>query len=141
MAEIDRRKAALIAEIEISRLEIRSAMRRVERSADLMERARRSMGRNIGSWLIGGLAGGFLLSGLLGRKYASSQAPSEPSNPQPIEEPKPNSLISSGLVLSAAKFAFELARPKLVDWINAKLSEQINSMRVPQTPQNEPNDR
>lgn len=141
MAEIDRRKAALIAEIEISRLEIRSATRRVERSADLMERARRSMGRHIGSWLIGGLTSGFLLSVLIARKNASPDATVEPSIPKTRQEPKSNSLISSSLVLSVAKFAFEFARPKLVDWINTKLSERINSMRVARPQQNDPSSR
>ncbi len=109
MAEIDRRKAALIAEIEVSRSEIRTAIRRVERAANIIERARRGITANLSTWLIGASIGGFLLSKTLsGSKRGNSHTPSY------LDRPKKR--FPAGILVGAVKVAFDLARPALLQW-------------------------
>ena len=109
MAEIDHRKAALIAEIEVSRGEIRTAIRRVEASANMVERARRSISSNLSTWLIGASISGFLLSKAMnGSKRRDRNLPSF------LDHPKKR--LPAGMLLGVAKVAFDLARPALLQW-------------------------
>jgi hypothetical protein len=165
MAEVDRRKAELIAELEVSRGEMRTAMRRVERSADVVERIRCHIGHNLGGWILGGLASGLVLARfILPRSRTADASP----NPEPDQENRPpgpsNKEASSptwarnargrggsftcseseqtsepfprtaleeqrgtALWISAARFAFDLAKPKLMEWASVKLNEWLSS--------------
>jgi hypothetical protein len=86
MAEVDRRKAELIAELEVSRGEMRSSMRRVEHSADVLQRIRSNVGQNLGYWITGGLASGFLLARLL-LPLLFPRTPHAAEEPRRDEEP------------------------------------------------------
>lgn len=117
MAEIDRHKAALIAEIEISRGELRSAIRRVENSADLVERARKGITKNLSSWLIGASIAGFIFSQILARGTRHTHK----GTPKPQTA---KNLLSSGMALSLGKMAFDLARPALLHWATSRFFPQ-----------------
>ena len=148
MAEIDRRKAELIAELEVSRGEMRTAMRRVELSADVLERVRHHVGQHIGGWILGGLASGFLLARLsLPRRQPAQTRPASVNTPEYSQStsdsaeffgqsevsdrrsgPKSDSGGVKTFLFSAARFAFDLARPKLTEWAGAKLGELLTSV-------------
>jgi hypothetical protein len=117
MAEIDSRKAALIAEIEISRSEIRSAARRIRESANFVERTRSHIGKNFGSWLVGSALGGFVVSQIfrLTKRPAKTVAP-------PAGGAQGPGWASSGMVLALLKLAFELVRPSLLHWVSSRIA-------------------
>jgi hypothetical protein len=164
MAEVDRRKAELIAELEVSRGEMRTAMRRLERSADVIERIRRHVGQNIGGWILGGFASGFVLARWVrpqrpiphtvpappttdsapclgtpshprstsgsphpGSRSDDASTPTEAQTPPPqrksAAETPPRK--SGSLWTSAAQLAFDLAKPKLMEWASVQLNELL----------------
>ncbi|MEY5024711.1 MAG: hypothetical protein RLZZ244_239 [Verrucomicrobiota bacterium] len=129
MVEIDRRKAQLIAEIEVSRGEIHSAVHNIRTSANLFERARRHIAQHWGSWLMGAASGGFVLSWLFRRRPRSTAA--EAGEPVP---PATASAAKTGLLISLVKIGFDLAKPSILQWATSKLSQRL----VP-TEENHPN--
>ena len=134
MAEIDRRKAALIAEIEVSRGEIRAASRKLEASLDFVERTRNHVSTHLGTWLGGATIGGFILSRIF-RNRSKSSSNSDASDPSASTTEKSSRL--SGMVWSATKFAFDLARPALTDWVLQRFSNPWNKPSS-QTSQTQP---
>jgi len=115
MVEIDRRKAALIAELEISRGEIRSAVRACEESLNVVSLVRKNVRHNLSLWLPGAALGGWALSKLLCMRL---------SHPRPAAREREASSGKSGiaaLLLGVGKIALDLARPSLLeaasDWV------------------------
>ena len=70
MAEIDRRKASLIAELEISRSEMRSALAQCEESLDVVAQVRRNVRENKIAWLAGAVVLGYVASKVLAELWA-----------------------------------------------------------------------
>ena len=119
MVEIDRRKAALIAELEISRGEIRSSIRACEDSLNLLSLVRRSVRSNLKFWLPGAALGGWVASKLLTVRLGRTPRPREPFESR-VGRP------SSGWLGSLLKVGFDLMRPTLLemvtDWLTRKYS-------------------
>ncbi len=116
MVEIDNRKAALIAELEISRGEMRKAVRDCEESLDLVSHVRRNVASNLKYWLPGAALGGWVLSKLF--RAGLSASPSERkagSNTAPARPSVGGAASSTGWILALAKIGFEVLRPQLAD--------------------------
>jgi len=129
MVEIDNRKAALIAELEISRGEMRKAVRDCEESLDLVSHVRRSVASNLKYWLPGAALGGWVLSRLFRAGLSSSLSASLASrtggtNTAPARSSVGGAASSAGWILAMAKIGFEVLRPQLADiaseWIARK---------------------
>jgi len=121
MVEIDNRKAALIAELEITRGEMRKAVRDCEESLDLVSHVRRSVASNLKYWLPGAALGGWVLSKLF---RASLSARTGGANASPPRASVGGGASSAGWILGLAKIGFEVLRPQLADiaseWIARK---------------------
>lgn len=124
MVEIDRRKAALIAELEVSRGEMRAATRGIESSLNVVERARHSVERNLGSWILGAVAGGFLVSRLFGRLK-------RPSRIIGMDALRAAPRVGTGVLIALGKVAFEFAKPSLLEWISNRIASRQNTGRIP----------
>lgn len=120
MVEIDRRKAALIAELEISRGEIRSSIRACEDSLDLLSLVRRNVRSNLKFWLPGAALGGWVASKLLTVRLGRTPRPREPFQSR-AGGPSSGSWLGSLL-----KVGFDLMRPTLLEmateWLTRKYS-------------------
>lgn len=122
MVEIDRRKAALIAELEISRGEIRRALRACEENLDVVSVLRRNVSSNLKFWLPGAALGGWVVSKLLTLQM---------SRPRKVREfvgkAHEPSLQSRSWLVALLKVVVDLLRPTLVsmgtDWLARKASE------------------
>ncbi|MEK0444772.1 MAG: hypothetical protein RLZZ399_93 [Verrucomicrobiota bacterium] len=121
MAEIDSRKAALIAEIEVSRSEIRSAARRFREAANVVERTRSHIGKNFGSWLVGSAFGGFLIS----QVFRITKRPSKSAAPH-AGGAQGTGWAGSGMVLAVLKLALDLARPSLMQWVSSRIAPELD---------------
>lgn len=118
MAEIDRRKAALIAELEISRGEIRSATRACEESFNIVSILRRNVVNHAKVWLPSAVLGGWVLSKLLGSRRGSGG-----TAPKASREERSSSKAGMWALLAAAgKISLDFARPALIemvtDWLH-----------------------
>lgn len=125
MVEIDRRKAALIAELEISRGDIRRSVRACEESLNLVSVVRRSVRQNLKFWLPGAALGGWVVSKLLSLQL---------SRPRRMREPRDGGAPGggqgrtggAGWVVALLKIAVDLARPTLLEmgaeWLSRKAS-------------------
>jgi hypothetical protein len=132
MVEIDNRKAALIAELEISRGEIRKAVRECEESLDVVSLVRRKVGANLKYWLPGAALGGWILSKLFSaslspRAQKAPGAPRAAGSTDAHPGPSPRGVASSaGWILALGKIGFEMLRPQLLamasDWVARKTS-------------------
>jgi hypothetical protein len=120
MVEIDRRKASLIAEIEVSRGEMRSSARRIEASMDFTGRIRKNISDHLGTWLLGATAGGFLLSFVLKRTGKNSGSTADQHSAATDSPKTSNKWIGTSLVLPLAKLAFELVKPSIIEWVVTK---------------------
>jgi hypothetical protein len=107
MVEIDNRKATLIAELEVSRGEIRHAFRSCEYQLDLASRLRQSVRSNPVTWLSSAALSGWLLSKILAIRLGRP-APS-------VNQPNNGSASSTrstsgqaGLFLPSRKHAFAI---------------------------------
>lgn len=122
MVEIDNRKAALIAELEISRGEMRKAVRDCEESLDVVSIVRRNVASNLKFWLPGAALGGWVLSKLV---YASISPRNNRASDSPARPPA-GKASSAGWILALAKVGFEMLRPQLLDmasdWVARKAS-------------------
>jgi hypothetical protein len=65
MVEIDRHKASLIAELDVSRSEVRNALARCEESLDVVSQLRRNVQENKVAWAAGAGILGFVASRIL----------------------------------------------------------------------------
>jgi hypothetical protein len=132
MAEIDSRKASLIAEIEVSRFEIRRALRQCEANLNPVAVLRRSVVNNSVAWLSSAGLLGVALSQIVrlglkrspsGASGATRQGWDTPGGGREAESrPRPRSWV-----LSLSGFAYDLLKPVLIDWATAKLSSLARS--------------
>lgn len=129
MVEIDRRKAALIAELEVSRGELRGALRGCESALNPANLLRRSVKDHSALWLSGATVLGVVFSRILagsGRSHAPppSSSPSAAGAKGWIPDMRPWSLL---------KLALDFVRPTLVEWIASFLTRQIQKNAHPNT--------
>ena len=132
MAEIDSRKAALIAELEVSRGEFRGALRRCESNLNPAELARRSVRNSPGAWLSAAALAGLALSQLV--RWRSGRSVREhPETPRREAWPGPGAGVGTrgstwiGWMLSLGRLAFDLLKPMLADWATERLSNLARS--------------
>jgi hypothetical protein len=140
MAEIDRRKASLIAELEISRSEMRSALAQCEESLDVVAQLRRNVRENKIAWLAGAVVLGYVASKVLGRTLgAASRSSTDAIDASDLSD---NASATgsdrsrrSARVWDAASFVFDLAKPTLFAWASARLPDLLSRVasRAPQT--------
>jgi hypothetical protein len=126
MVEIDNRKATLIAELEVSRGEIRHAFRSCEYQLDLASRLRETVRNNPVTWLSSAALSGWLLSKILAIRLARP-APS-------VNQPSTGSTSSTrstsgqaGLFSTLFKMGFELAKPVLLEWITLRVTSLVTA--------------
>jgi hypothetical protein len=122
MAEIDRRKASLIAELEISRSEMRSAIAQCEESLDVVAQLRRNVRENKIAWIAGAVVLGYLTSRVLGRGLGAAQGGASNSTGTTGADRTGR----SARVWDAASFVFELAKPTLFAWASARLPDLLS---------------
>jgi hypothetical protein len=120
MAEIDGRKAALIAELEICRTEVRSSLANCGRSLNIVERMRGNLRSNILGWsTAAGAAGALLVWFLRSRGGGASRAGAVRDDGA---RAVPNrAALSEILMTKAAGVLFSLAsdfvRPAITAWM------------------------
>jgi len=126
MVEIDNRKATLIAELEVSRGEIRHAFRSCEYQLDLASRLRQSVRSNPVTWLSSAALSGWLLSKILALRLGRS-APSviHPSNGSTSNTR--SAIGKAGLFSTLFKMGFELAKPALLEWITLRVTSLVTA--------------
>jgi len=127
MVEIDSRKAALIAEIEISRAELRGAFRQCEANLNLASVVRRSVRQSSGAWLSAAALAGLALSQLV--RLKTSRTSREALSAQPLD--RGVNLRTAGgrtqtrsWIVFMSRLAFDFLKPVIVDWA----TEQISSL-------------
>lgn len=126
MVEIDNRKATLIAELEVSRGEIRHAFRSCEYQLDLASRLRQSVRSNPVTWLSSAALSGWLLSKILALRLGRSA----PSVIHPSHGSTSNTRSASGkagLFSTLFKMGFELAKPALLEWITLRVTSLVTA--------------
>jgi hypothetical protein len=131
MVEIDNRKATLIAELEVSRGEIRHAFRSCEYQLDLAARVRHSVRSSPVTWLSGAALSGWLVSQILALRLgrpspnvsqANAGSAGNASNAR-------SKVTAPSLVSALFKMGFELAKPALLEWI----ATRVTSLVTPQS--------
>jgi hypothetical protein len=122
MVEIDRRKAALIAELEISRGEIRRSMRACEENLNLVSVLRRNVRGNLKFWLPGAALGGWVVSKLVRLQLRRPRSVREVRSASASDAGR-----SGGWLVGLLKMAVDLLRPTLLamatEWLARKVSE------------------
>jgi hypothetical protein len=122
MVEIDRRKAALIAELEVSRGEIRRSIRACGENLDVVSVLRKSVRGNLKVWLPGAALGGWVASKLLSLQLGRPRAPREAPTRGSGETPR-----SGGWFATLLRVALDLMRPALMscatEWLARKASQ------------------
>jgi hypothetical protein len=135
MAEIDSRKASLIAEIEVSRFEIRSAVRQCEANLNPVALLRRSVVNNSAAWLSSAALLGLAVSRIVCRRGKSSSV----TDPEALQEGWKTTRrgIHAGTrpqarswVLSLGGLAYDLLKPALIDWATGMLSNLARGTRA-----------
>ena len=123
MVEIDRHKASLIAELEVSRSEVRNALVRCEESLDVVSLLRRNVQENKVAWAAGAGILGFVASRILlhglGRG-ANAKGGSSPAGT--------SAGAGENRALNIAAFLFDLAKPTLLAWVGARLSTLLSAV-------------
>jgi hypothetical protein len=124
MVEIDRHKASLIAEIEVSRSEVRNALARCEESLDVVSQLRRNVQENKVAWaagagILGFVASRILLHGLGRGANAKGGSKSTAGTSAGTGENR---------ALNIAAFLFDLAKPTLLAWVGARLSTLLSAV-------------
>jgi hypothetical protein len=135
MAEIDSRKASLIAEIEVSRFEMRRALRQCEANLNPVAVVRRSVVNNSAAWLSSAALLGLALSQLvrLGLIRSSSGSPGATRERWETTGEGRNAGKRPRLgnwVISLGGLAYDLIKPALVEWAVARLSGLAQGKRV-----------
>ena len=123
MAGNEDRKAALIAELARARAEIGGAADGVRAQLDVGARARRAVSRHQWWWLGGAVFAGVLLARLPARSrkiYVDEKGRKIPRG----------NAMTTGLLLGAAKIAFDVAKPMLLR-IFMRRAEDFVSERWP----------
>jgi hypothetical protein len=127
MVEIESRKAALIAEIEISRGEMRNALRCCEANLDPGVVVRRCVRKAPAWWLSGAALVGIALSQVL---RFGGKAPPEARRRERSEDWGQRGDFFSGekksrgmvWMASLCRMAFDLLKPLIASWVTEKLS-------------------
>jgi len=124
MVEIDRHKASLIAELEVSRSEARNALARCEESLDVVSLLRRNVQENKVAWaasagILGFVASRILLHGL-GRGANAKGGSKSPAGT--------SAGAGENRALNIAAFLFDLAKPTLLAWVGARLSTLLSAV-------------
>ena len=127
MAEIDSRKASLIAEIEVSRFEMRRAVRQCEANLNPVAVLRRSVVNHSGAWLSSAALLGLALSQIvrLGLRRPSSDVSGKiQGSGETIMGGGGTGRrrSTSGWGLSLWGFAYDLFKPLLMDWATARIA-------------------
>ncbi len=125
MVEIDNRKATLIAELEVSRSEIRNAFRSCEYQLDLAARVRQSVRDNPVTWLSGAALGGWLLSKILALRLGHPAQSVVQSSVNGNSSTSPTQ--QAGLFSKLFKVGFELAKPALLEWITSRVTSLVTA--------------
>jgi hypothetical protein len=124
MAQIDGRKAALIAELDMCRGEMRSALEGCGRSLNLAERLRQSFRTHSVGWCAAAAAGGVGLALLITRRLRGGSR--RDATPPPA--PDGGARVSLGESLAAKSLslllglATDMVRPVLMTWLGSLLS-------------------
>ena len=126
MVEIDSRKASLIAEIEVSRGEIRGAVRRCEANLNPAVVVRRSVRNNSAVWLSGAALAGLVLSQLV--RLRLSRPPVEAPRAQGYDwggagGGRGKEANGGGWFVSVGRLAFNLLKPVIAEWATERLAE------------------
>jgi hypothetical protein len=144
MVEIDSRKASLIAEIEVSRAELRGAFRRCEANLNLASVVRRSVRRNSGAWLSASALLGLALSQIVHRKPPRTSREALSARPSDrgvaIETAGGRGAARNWLVF-VSRLAFDFVKPVIVDWATEQISSLArakSSERHPETKNSAP---
>jgi hypothetical protein len=132
MVEIESRKAALIAEIEVSRGEMRCAVRRCEANLDPAVLVRKSIRKSPVQWLSSAVLVGLALSQFVrpgGRDALSGTAVPGGKNASPSDDftRREKRHTSSGLFLAMGRLGFDLLKPLITDWVTDKLSHMAKA--------------
>ncbi|NBV87744.1 MAG: hypothetical protein EBS01_16075 [Verrucomicrobia bacterium] len=114
MVEIDHRKATLIAELEVSRGEIRNGFRSVEAQLDVPSRVRASVRKNTGLWLSLAAAGGWLLSKVFISRLAR---PVPEAMPAPSSSRRRIGPATRGVFPALLRLGFDFIKPVLLEWM------------------------
>ena len=122
MVEIDRRKAALIAELEVSRGEIRRSLRACEENLDLVSVLRKNVRSNLKIWLPGAALGGGVVSRLVSLQLG------RPREVRPVgEENGYRAGRQGGWIAAMFKLGLDLMRPTLLSMATEWLTRWASS--------------
>ena len=136
MAEIDSRKAALIAEMEVSRGEIRGALRRCESDLNPAEIVRRSVRSNSGAWLSAAALFGLALSQVVRLRLGRSpRARREDWQGHGAALGTTSGPRGGGWMLALGRVAFDLLKPTVADWAAEWLSNLARAKAFSGEPQ------
>ena len=131
MVEIDRHKASLIAEIEVSRSEVRNALARCEESLDVVSQLRRNVQENKVAWAAGAGILGFIASRILLRGIGRG-ANTRGAHSKSVEGTSASR--GGNRALNVAAFFFDLAKPTLLAWAGARLSTLLSELAPAPSP-------
>jgi hypothetical protein len=118
MADADKTKEQLRAELAQARNAISQGRSRVGETLDFQARVRRSVGRNAFAWIVGAVLFGFVLSRLPSRKARVKVKVGKDG--EAVQK-----MAATGLVMTVAKFAFDAARPALIRLAMTRLQPWI----------------
>ena len=117
MAE-DERKASLIDELARTRSHIAGNVSALGHDLDVATHVRRSFARHPAIWI-----GATTLLGLVLSRMLFGKKKPVPSRKAP--EPELEKVGKAGLVITALKFAFDIARPVLIPWATRLFAEHF----------------
>jgi len=127
MVEIDRHKASLIGELEVSRSEVRNALARCEESLDVVSQLRRNVQENKVAWAAGAGILGFVASRILLHGLERGAKGNRTGN---RAESREGTVAQTGenRIVNIAAFLFDLAKPTLLAWVGARLSTLLSGV-------------
>ena len=115
----DERKAELIADLARARMQISRDVHVVGRDLDFPTRARQAFARHPAIWIgIALMLGLFVARIPLRRKKTAA--------PRKSAEPMIEKAGMAGVVITALKFAFDIARPALMSWATRRFAERFD---------------
>lgn len=134
MVEINSRKASLIAEIEVSRGEMRQALQQCEESLDFAGLMSRSVRTNPMGWLFGAAMVGLSLSQILWRPQRASvkgqtgfpEKGREAGSKDTVRREDDRSAVKR-LVIGFCRLGFDLLKPALTEWTIERFSSVVRS--------------
>ena len=126
MVEIDRHKASLIAELEISRSEVRTALAHCEESLDVVSQLRRNVQENKVAWIAGAGLLGYVASRILRRSMGRNIL-----GPALKREGDSTTGHRQNRALDIGTFIFDLAKPTLLAWVSSRLPTLLSRASSP----------